>query len=328
MAKNKFKSGLVIFIILIAIGVITGIVSVVKSSGTLDSSKISVTFNSNSSSKSKGNSVCAILISGIIQDANNTYNQEWILNVVDKAKRNPRNKAIALFINTPGGAVYHADELYLALQDYKTTGKKIYAYFGPMAASGGYYIACAADKIYANRNTLTGSIGVTMGQFYDFSEAMEKLGIKSVAIHSGRNKTMGTFTKPLTEEQKNIMQALSDEAYEQFCSIVSTQRHLKIERVHELADGRIYSAKQALENGLVDKVDSWENMINDLGMELDDPDINVIMNKYEKKQGFVNMMMGSASEYFEMEAAAKTGLPKKLIEEINRENLYPAYLYE
>ena len=84
---------------------------------------------------------------------------------------------IAVFIDSPGGTVYEADEAYLALQDYKTTGKPVYVYQGKLAASGGYYISCAAKKIYANRNSLTGSIGVISGSSYDLTGLFEKLGI-------------------------------------------------------------------------------------------------------------------------------------------------------
>ena len=99
----------------------------------------------------------------------------------------------------------------MALQDYKSTGKKVYAYLGSMAASGGYYIACASDKIFANRNTLTGSIGVIAGQFIDITEFLEDHGIHYETVHAGRNKNMGNYNEPLNEEQRQIMQSIADE---------------------------------------------------------------------------------------------------------------------
>ena len=100
---------------------------------------------------------------------------------------------------------------------------------------GGYYIGCAADYIMANRNTLTGSIGVISGQFIDMTQLMDKIGIKSTTIHSGRNKIMGSPSQPMTEEQRKIMQSISDECYDQFTSIVAESRELSKEKVIELA---------------------------------------------------------------------------------------------
>ena len=132
--------------------------------------------------------IAALYIEGTISESNQSYNQKWLMNTIKSLKKNDKNSALAIFINSPGGAVYQADEVYLALQDYKTTGRPIYVYQGPMAASGGYYISCAGNKIYANRNTLTGCIGVIMGSSYDLTGLFEKLGIKSTTIHSGKTR--------------------------------------------------------------------------------------------------------------------------------------------
>ena len=131
-----------------------------------------------------------------------------------------------------------------------------------MAASGGYYISAPCDKIYANRNCFTGSIGVTMGEMYDLTGLMEKLGIKSTAITSGRNKAMGSETQELTKEQKEIFQGLVDEAYDQFTEIVAEGRNMDIKTVRELADGRIYTAKQAKGNGLIDEVGTYQECVD------------------------------------------------------------------
>ena len=117
------------------------------------------------------------------------------------------NKGILLYINSPGGGTYESDEMYLELKKYKEkTGRPIYAYYAQTAASGALYISMAADEIYANRMTMTGSIGVIM-QNYDASGLMEKLGIKSDNIVSGRNKGMGGYDG-LTDEQKQILQSM------------------------------------------------------------------------------------------------------------------------
>ena len=161
------------------------------------------------------------------------------MNTIRNLKNNSNNAALAIFINSPGGAVYQADEVYLALNDYKTTGRPIYVYQGPMAASGGYYISCAGDKIYANRNTLTGCIGVIMGSSYDLTGLFDKIGIKSETIHSGKNKNMFNYNEPVTDEQRAIMQAMCDECYDQFVSIVAKNRGIQYNTCCKISDDRL-----------------------------------------------------------------------------------------
>ena len=208
---------------------------------------------------SSGKYVARLYITGVIQEANETYNQEWLLDTIEDLESDEDNVGIMLVIDSPGGTVYEADEIYLALRKYKNAGKSIWAYFKSMAASGAYYISCAADTVYANRNTLTGSIGVIMGPTFDATGLLEKLGVKATSFVSGRNKGMLGFDNPVTEEQAQIMQSIIDECYEQFVSIVSQGRKKSLTEVRVLADGRIYTANQAKENGLIDGVGSLEN---------------------------------------------------------------------
>ena len=191
------------------------------------------------------------------------YNHKYILKSIEDMAKDDNNKGIILYLNTPGGSVYASDELYFAIKDYQEKTKRpVYSSMQSMAASGGYYISAPCDKIYANRNCFTGSIGVTMGEFYDVSELLDKLGVKVEAITSGRNKAMGSSTLPMTEEQKEIFQGLVDEAYDQFTGIVAEGRNMDIKKVKELADGRIYTATQAKENGLVDVVGTYEECVD------------------------------------------------------------------
>ena len=172
------------------------------------------------------------------------------------------NKGIFLYFDTGGGGVYESDELYRALMEYKeATGRPIYAFFGPTAASGGYYIAMAADYISADRNTTTGSIGVIMS-YTNVKGLYDKLGLKSVYITSGRNKSMGASDLDLTDEQRAIYQGVVDEAYDQFVGIVCEGRGMPETTVRKLADGRIYTAKQALANGLIDEVTTLDEALD------------------------------------------------------------------
>lgn len=206
--------------------------------------------------------IAKLIINGVIEEENETYRQTWILDTIDKLQSKKTIAGIILYIDSPGGCVYETDEVYEALLKYKKeTQKPVYAYFSSLAASGGYYIACAADKIIANRNSLTGSIGVIAGNFIDLSELLKKHGIKSEIIHTGKNKTIGNPAQPLNEEQRKIMQSIADECYEQFTEIVSFARKINIDKIKELADGRIYTAKQAKNLGLVDEVATFDDAV-------------------------------------------------------------------
>lgn len=205
--------------------------------------------------------ITATTSSGILSESSG-YNHQFTLDSIDLAMNNDNNKGLMIYVNSPGGGVYESDELYLKIKDYqKTTGRPVYTYMGPMAASGGYYISAPSDKIIANRNCWTGSIGVTMGTYYDISGLLKKYGVKSVTITAGKNKAMGSYTDPMTPEQLAILQSLVDEAYDQFVTIVAEGRGLDKAQVIKLADGRVYTAKQAKSLGLVDEIGTFDQAI-------------------------------------------------------------------
>ena len=265
--------------------------------------------------------IAKIVIEGTIEDEGEKYSQKWLLGTIKKLEDKDDVIGLILYIDSPGGGVFQSDEVYLAVQHYiSKTGKPVFAYFASLAASGGYYIGCSADRIVANRNTLTGSIGVICGRFLDVSEFINKHGIKDEIIHSGRNKTMGHIATPATEEQKAIMQRISDECYEQFVSIVAEARNLPIEKVKELADGRIYTAKQAKECGLIDEImpfdDMKEYMLKTIGKE--DEKASIVEYKFKgKKSVLQKMLKGQASASSEMISSyAKAKTP------------YPAYYFD
>ena len=204
----------------------------------------------------------------IDEDGTGTYNHEYILNAIDAMMNDSNNKGLILYVNTPGGSVYASDELYLKILEYQEmTGRPVYSSMQSQATSGGYYVSAPCDKIIANRNCWTGSIGVTLGTMIDVSQLLENLGIETETITSGDNKAMGSSTEPMTEEQREIFQGLVDEAYEQFVGIVAEGRDMTVEEVKELADGRIYTAQQALENGLIDGIGTYEEAVADMKSE-------------------------------------------------------------
>lgn len=191
-----------------------------------------------------------------------TYNQQFLLDSVEQLINDEMNVGLVLYINSPGGELYPTDELYRALLEYKALGRPIYAYCAEMAASGGYYLACAADKIYANPICTTGSIGVTYGTHIDVSEFLERAGIKVTELASDNNKMMGSLFSPLTEEQLAIFQAQIDEYYQLFLEVVSAGRGLKESELRPLADGRTYTAKQAKAAGLIDDITDFQGAID------------------------------------------------------------------
>ncbi|MEA4988130.1 MAG: signal peptide peptidase SppA [Anaerovorax sp.] len=222
------------------------------------------------------------------------YQHNWTLEQLDYLMTDENNKGLIVFVNSPGGGVYESDELYLKIKDYqKETGNPVYAAMGNMAASGGYYISAPADKIFANRNTWTGSIGVTMGTLFDVSDVLKKYGIKTNTITSGANKAMGSPVEPMTEEQRAIFQSLVDEAYEQFTSIVSTERDIPMADTKKLADGRIYTAKQALKLKLVDKIGTYEEALDDMCETYDLYNCEQVDVIYEDNSLFGSLMADS-----------------------------------
>ncbi len=192
------------------------------------------------------------------------YQHTTTLEYIDELMDDDYNQGILLYVDSPGGTVYESEELYLKLMEYKeATGRPIWTYMSHYAASGGYMISMASDKIYANRNTTTGSIGVILST-YDMSGLYEKLGIKYVSITSGENKD----SSQLTDKQIAIYQEQIDEYYERFVEIVSTGRGMKKAEVKKLADGRTYTAKQALRLNLIDEIALYEDMKEDMQAEL------------------------------------------------------------
>ena len=177
---------------------------------------------------------------------------EMVLTMLHDAQNNPDVKAVLLRIDSPGGTVLDSEKIAQKIIEVKKT-KKVYALLESLAASGGYYIASQTHKIFAYKETLTGSIGVVM-ELPNARKLMDTVGVEMLAIHSGKNKTMGSPFNVLTDDAKNIFQSLVDESYENFIDRVSQGRGMDIEEVRTIADGRIYSGSQALKIGLIDNI--------------------------------------------------------------------------
>lgn len=229
--------------------------------------------------------------------SSSAYNHDLYMNYVDEMMETDYNKGILLYVNSPGGAVYESDEMYLKLMEYKEkTNRPIWAYFAEQACSGGYYISMAADKIYANRNCETGSIGVIV-TLINCKKLYDKLGIKEIDITSGKNKAMGSSGIDLTDEQYDILQSFIDEAYDQFVEIVCDGRGMDDETVREIADGRIYSAKQALSNGLIDEIGQLEDAKADFTVTAGLPEDITFFEPDNTLSGFMSTLLGTAEKF-------------------------------
>ncbi len=173
---------------------------------------------------------------------------------LDEAAEDKHVKAVVLRINSPGGAVTASDIMYQEVLSFrKDTGKPVVACMMDVAASGAYYIAMGCDRVYAHPSTVTGSIGVIMS-LYNAAGLFAKLGVSSDPIKSGPNKDLGNPGRPMTEEERAILQGLVNSFYNQFVHVVAEGRHLPEEQVRTLADGRVYSGLDAKACGLVDEV--------------------------------------------------------------------------
>ncbi|SFE55285.1 signal peptide peptidase A. Serine peptidase. MEROPS family S49 [Thermoanaerobacter thermohydrosulfuricus] len=218
----------------------------------------------NKSVPSVSNTIGVITIEGVIGETNILGIPQVTGDPVEqirKAQEDSTVKAVVVKINSPGGSAAKSVEIYTELKRLKETGKKVIISMGDAAASGGYMAACGGDIIVANPATITGSIGVIM-QYTNYEGLYDKLGLKEITIKSGPYKDMGSPTRDLTPEEKEILQGVIDDTYEQFVEIVSEGRKMPIDKVKELADGRIFTGRQALKVGLVDKLGDFYDAVD------------------------------------------------------------------
>ncbi len=210
-----------------------------------------------------GDAVAVIYLDGAITSEPEDYlstsgiTPGRVADLLERAAALPTVKAVVVRVNSPGGGVVASDEIYHALLDFE---KPVVIWMGDMAASGGYYISCGGDYVFAHPDTLTGSIGV-ISQFLNAEELMEKIGVDAVVITSGPSKDIGSLFREMTEEEKALWKTIIDEVYEGFVEIVAEARDLPLEDVRDLADGRVYTGRQALELGLVDEVGTSDDAV-------------------------------------------------------------------
>ena len=200
--------------------------------------------------------IASLEVTGTISDS-----KEFVDQLKEFGER-PGIKAVVIRVDSPGGGVAATQEIYEAIKKFRSeTKKKVVVSMASVAASGGYYIACASDKIFANPGTITGSIGV-IAQWYNYSDLLRWAKMESVVIKSGALKDAGSGTRPLTEEEKLYFQSLINNMYGQFVSAVATSRNMSEEATRKLADGRVYTGQEAKANHLIDEIGTYRDALN------------------------------------------------------------------
>ena len=201
-----------------------------------------------------GPRVAIVELEGIITDVDD------VVRDLKSHRENPAVRAVVMRINSPGGVVGPTQELHDPILRVRQAGKPVVASLGAVAASGGYYAAVACDQIYANPGTLTGSIGVIM-QLANVEQLMKKVGVDYIVVKAGAYKDIGNMGRPMTPEERRVLQALLDDIHAQFIGAVAAGRKLEREDVARFADGRVFSGTQAKALKMVDALGGLEDAV-------------------------------------------------------------------
>lgn len=238
------------------------------------------------------NKIAVLDVEGVITDSPDAaslfgtvgYNHRAFINKLEMVKEDDTVAGVVIRVNSPGGGVVESAEIYDKIQELKKETKKpVYISMGATAASGGYYISAPADKIYANPETMTGSLGVIM-QGYNYEKLAEKVGIETVTIKSGPYKDIMSGNREMTAEERKILQNMIDSSYNEFVRIIAEGRGMSEAEVRKIADGRIYNGRQAKEIGLIDDFGYLEDVTDAMKKEIKDENASVV--RYTDDTGF------------------------------------------
>lgn len=256
-----------------------------------------------------GDKIVVLHVNGVIQDTGEDvtsifssagYKHQTFLDMIEAAGKDKTVKGVLLRVNSPGGGVVESAEIHKKLIELKKDSKKpLYVSMGTQAASGGYYISTAADKIFAAPDTLTGSLGVIM-QSVNYGELAEKYGVKFETIKSGPYKDIFSPTREMTEDERKILQSMVDNAYTGFVNVIKEGRSLTEEEVLKVADGRIYDGRQAKENKLVDELGYFDDSIAAMKKDLKLKNAQVV--EYGNAVGLDSFLSMSVSKVFKEDA--------------------------
>jgi protease-4 len=232
---------------------------------------------------------------GIVELKGLIVSSEQTLKHLTEFRHDPNVKSVVLRIDSPGGSVGASQEIYKEVMRTNEV-KPVIASMGSMGASGGYYAALGAENIIANPGTMTGSIGVIV-KFPNLEGLFEKIGYRSEVIKSGPLKDVGASNRPMSEEERKLMQDLIDNVYGQFVRDIAAARDMEEDIIRELADGRVYTGEQALEVGLIDSLGNFTDAIiiaADMGgLDVENP--RLIYPKVDRKFSLFNLLTNAES---------------------------------
>jgi len=233
--------------------------------------------------------VACVEIYGPIINAKNAVKQ------IKKYRKDKSVDAVVIRLETPGGSAAASYEIYEEIRKTGEAGKVVVASMGNIAASGGYYIACGAQKILANPGTMTGSIGVIMS-FMNFMELADKLGLSAVTIKSGKFKDTGNPYRKANPQELKLLQEMTDDIHEQFIDIVHKSRKIDKKDLVNIADGRIFTGRQAKKLNLIDELGTYEDAIS-CAIKLAGISENAkIIRKKKKKLTIYNLLFDDLEE--------------------------------
>jgi len=239
---------------------------------------------------------------GLVEVKGMIVDGQDIIRQLHEMKKDKRVKAVVLRVDSPGGVVGPSQEIYAAVKNLAKV-KKVVVSMGSVAASGGYYLSAPASEIYANPGTITGSIGVLM-KFSNIEGLMDKVGLKAFTIKTGKFKDVGSPVRTMNAEERAMLQGVIDSTHGQFVRAVAEGRKLPVEKVREIADGRIFSGEQALALKLVDKLGTLQDAVDEagrLGGIQGEPEL---IKPPKKKKQMMDLLVESAAERLGMVAGA------------------------
>ncbi|MCK4224884.1 MAG: signal peptide peptidase SppA [candidate division Zixibacteria bacterium] len=249
-----------------------------------------------------GKRVAIVDVHGVIQNSSEVIRQ------LRKYAKDGSVPAVVVHIDSPGGGAAPSQEIYEEINKLRKKGKKVVASMGSIGASGGYYVACAADTIVANPATLTGSIGVIF-QFPVAEELFKKIGIKFEVVKKGEIKDVGSIDRSMTKRERESLQSVVDDTYEQFVEVVVESRGVEKEDVLKIADGSVFTGRQARALGLVDELGNLQDAIKIAGEMVGIKEFPKTVKERMKKISWFDLLTQKVNDLLELDESEKL-MPK------------------
>ena len=225
---------------------------------------------------------------GLVEIIGDIESSENVVDQLEHMRLDSSVRAVVLRLDSPGGGVAASQEIYEAVRKVRDADKPVVASMGGVAASGAYYIACAADSIMSNPGTLTGSIGVIMS-FPNTEELFRKVGVRFEVVKTGKFKDIGSLSRPMTPEERQLLQETLSSVYEQFVSAIAEGRGLDRRDILPYADGRIFSGDQAHDLGFVDRLGDLNDAIQLAATMADIKGRPVVVRKVRRRMSLIDL---------------------------------------